>query len=36
MSFINFQTLLESGLHDGIARTLLDDVHKKLMKNEFG
>jgi len=36
MSFINYQTLLESGLHDGVARTLLSDIHVKLLKNEFG
>lgn len=36
LTFINFSTLLESGLHDGVAKTLLDDLHSKLVKNEFG
>ena len=36
LTFINFSTLLESGLHDGVCRTLLDDLHKKLLSNEYG
>lgn len=36
ITFINFQTILESGLHDGIAKTLMDDLHDKLINNEFG
>ena len=36
LSFINFNTLLDSGLHDGIARTLVSDLHKKILRNEYG
>lgn len=36
LTFINFTTMLESGLHDGVCRTLLDDLHKKLLSNEYG
>ena len=36
LSFINFSTMLESGLFDGVVKTLLTDVHNKLMTNEFG
>ena len=36
ISFINFSTMLESGLHDGICRTLMDDLHGKLLSNEYG
>lgn len=36
MTFINFSALLDSGLHDGVAKTLLDDLNSKLLKNEFG
>ena len=28
--------MLESGLHDGICRTLMDDLHGKLLSNEYG
>lgn len=28
--------MLESGLHDGVAKTLMTDLHSKLIKNEFG
>lgn len=36
LTFINFRTILESGLHDGVAKTLMDDLHEKLINNEFG
>ena len=36
ISFINFSTLLESGLFDGVAKTLMSDLHQRLVKNEFG
>jgi hypothetical protein len=36
LSFINFSTMLESGLYDGVAKTLLTDIHSKLLHNEFG
>ena len=36
LSFINSSTLLESGLYDGVAKTLLSDLHKKLINNDFG
>lgn len=36
ITFINYQTLLESGLHDGVAKTLMTDLNQKLVKNEFG
>ena len=36
LSFINFSTMLESGLHDGVVRTLVDDLHRKLLSNEYG
>ena len=36
ITFINYQTLLDSGLHDGVAKNLLRDLHTKLIKNEFG
>lgn len=36
ISFINFSALLESGLFDGVAKTMLNDLHQKLIKNEFG
>ena len=36
LSFINFSTLLDSGLHDGVAKSLLDDLHHRLIMNEFG
>jgi hypothetical protein len=28
--------MLESGLHDGVAKTLMTDLHSSLLKNEFG
>jgi hypothetical protein len=28
--------MLESGLFDGVAKTLFTDLHEKLVKNEFG
>lgn len=36
LTFINFQTILDSGLHDGVAKTLMDDLHEKLINNEYG
>lgn len=36
LTFINFATMLESGLYDGVAKTLFTDLHRKLIKNEFG
>jgi len=36
LSFINFSSLLESGLYDGVAKTLLTDMHNQLMHNDFG
>lgn len=36
ISFINFTTLLESGLFDGVAKNLMNDLHQRLIKNEFG
>mmetsp|Transcript_11022 Transcript_11022/g.16729 ORF Transcript_11022/g.16729 Transcript_11022/m.16729 type:complete len:120 (+) Transcript_11022:1217-1576(+) len=36
LSFINSSTLLESGLHDGVAKTLLTDLNSKLLSNEYG
>jgi len=36
ISFINFESLIESGLYDGVAKTLLHDLHNKLLNNEFG
>ena len=36
VSFINSSTLLESGLFDGVARTLFNDLNTKLVNNEFG
>ena len=36
LTFINQNSLLESGLYDGVFRTLLDDLHEKLLCNEFG
>jgi len=28
--------MLESGLYDGVTKTLFTDLHRKLIKNEFG
>jgi hypothetical protein len=36
ISFINFSALLDSGLYDGVTRSLLEDLHQKLLRNEFG
>ena len=36
ITFINYKTMLESGLHDGVAKTLMTDLHSSLLKNEFG
>ena len=36
LTFINFGTMLESGLFDGVTKTLFTDLHRKLIKNEFG
>ena len=36
LSFINFETLLDSGLYDGVTKNLFQDLHRKLINNEFG
>lgn len=36
LTFINFSSMLESGLFDGVAKTLLTDMHRKLLHGEFG
>lgn len=28
--------MIESGLYDGVTKTLFTDLHRKLIKNEFG
>ena len=33
LSFINFDSMLDSGLFDGVAKTLLRDLHLKFMTN---
>lgn len=36
LTFINQSTLIESGLYDGVTKTLLTDLNRKLLQNEYG